>query len=558
MSTFPTAVQDFVADLRHGPREQMGARFAEVMTAIEQAGPEEASWALLAVVELLADPRCPYQGFLAALSEGCMARGASPWVATSLVVERLCEALEDGGESRAELDLLGAAAAPLLSYFTEARRLFHALGGTAEKVRRLAEGREALQGVVRALQEHAGEAAPPGGPGAAMEAALARVAEASARGPEGREETATRLRDLMDTLFCVDLATRNRALAGLGRLVADRDPAYLGEFTQTCGSLVEVGCDPTAALDPVLARLPEILQSAERFLNACLEAGRPSRPPAGEKGPWDLLEEHGARVAERLPAEARAWEAVGPMCLGAIAMLARSPARRQQARHDSALLAQAHALAGVNGSAVFLAKMLQVLDDEELVVLAPEPKLGFRVRTRGVGDNFQLHTLLAGALVGPAEEGRYPGVVGTILDGHAEAAEPGRPLDRRAVGVARDLPCTRHEASVYSHLQLWTWQALRPDGRLPEDPIADHGFFVWNEGVPADIPPFEGVRVILLGSVPFSRSWNGGRVFPFMAGDLRVEQRLPPEAVDSWLRRIATALASRGRRPPEASCPSGG
>src|SRR5207244_8017644 len=127
---------------------------------------------------------------------------------------------------------------------------------------------------------------------------------------------------------------------------------------------------------------------------------------------------------------------------------------------DADLLMLARALAGVNGSAAFLAKMLQVLDDEELVVLSPEPKMGFRVRIGGIGDNFQLHTLLAGAIVGPAEEGLYPGVVGTLFNGHTDPAEPGRPLDPRAVGVARDLPCTRNEASVYSHLQLWTWEAL--------------------------------------------------------------------------------------------------
>src|SRR5262249_46341536 len=146
--------------------------------------------------------------------------------------------------------------------------------------------------------------------------------------------------------------------------------------------------------------------------------------------------------------------------------------------------------------------------------------------------------LLAGALVGPAAEGLYPGVVGTLCDGQGDPAEPGRPLDRRAVGVARDLPCSRNEASVYSHPQLRAWEALQPDGRLPDNPLANHDFCVWNEGVPADIPPFEGVRVILLGNVSFARSWNGGRVFPFMAGDLRLEERLPPEAVGGWLRRI--------------------
>src|SRR5215470_13459886 len=114
MSHFHTAVQDFLDALLHGPHEQTGHRFEEVLTAIEQAGPEEASWAQLAVVELLADPGRPYRGCLAVLSERCMAHGASPWVAAGLIVERLALALEEGDGSRGELDLLSAAAAPLL------------------------------------------------------------------------------------------------------------------------------------------------------------------------------------------------------------------------------------------------------------------------------------------------------------------------------------------------------------------------------------------------------------------------------------------------------------
>src|SRR5262249_10834849 len=162
--------------LRHGPHAQMGARFEEVMTAIEQAGPEEASWALLAIVELLADPHRPYQGCLAALSERCLAHGASPWVATGLIVVRLCEARNHTAKPPSDLDLLCAAAAPLLGYFVEARDLFRALGGTVEQVRRLAEGREGVEAVVRYLQQHATETAPAQSLGAAAEAALAKLA----------------------------------------------------------------------------------------------------------------------------------------------------------------------------------------------------------------------------------------------------------------------------------------------------------------------------------------------------------------------------------------------
>jgi hypothetical protein len=550
MATFHTAVQDLVSALRHGPAEEVPSYLAEALRASEHAGPEEASWALLAVVELLADPECGAAGRVALFCTQCVVQGASPWVATGLTVERLCAALQ---QPRDDLPFLCMAAGPLLSHFSEARELFRALGGTPERLLALSEGAEPVEGLARLLEEHAGGSAPAEPLGAAADAALARLAEASARGPGAREETSACLQELIRSLFCVDRTARDRALAGLGRLVADRDFAYVGEFAQTCGILVETGCDAAQAIDPVLGRLSDTLRAAETFLAACLDEGQTAGGPEEDRGPRELVEEYGPRVAGRLPAEARAFEATGPLCLGAIALLARLPQKRKQVRHDTALLGQAHTLAAVSGPAGLLTRMLQVLDDEELLILSPEHRVGFRVRIRGIGDNFQLHTLLAGSIIGPAEEGLYPGLVGTIRDGHATPAQPGRPLDWRAVGVARDLPCTRDEAAVWSHLQLWTYQALQPDGRLPDNPLGRPDLFVYNEGVPADIPPFEGVRVVLLGDVSFSRSWNGVRVFPFMAADLGVEATLSAAEVDGWLGRIAAAA-----RAGKAASPGGG
>src|SRR5262249_45625811 len=122
-------------------------------------------------------------------------------------------------QPRDDLPFLCMAAAPLLGHFTEARSLFRALGGTPERLRALAAGAEPAEGLARLLEEHAGE--PPPVEPLAADAALARLAEASARGPEARAETSARLQALIQSLFCVDRATRDRALAGLGRLVAD-------------------------------------------------------------------------------------------------------------------------------------------------------------------------------------------------------------------------------------------------------------------------------------------------------------------------------------------------
>jgi hypothetical protein len=222
-------------------------------------------------------------------------------------------------------------------------------------------------------------------------------------------------------------------------------------------------------------------------------------------------------------------------------MLSRSRAMRQQYGGNRNLIEQARPLGVVIGPAGFLRKMLQVLDDETLLVVEPERERGWRVRIHGIADNFQLHTLLTGALVGPAEEGWIPGLVGVAREGEPELPVPGRPLDRRAVDVARYLPYTMRDLTVWSRVQLWTWEALQADGTLPENPTAASDYFIWNEGVPADISPFEGQRVIVVGNAPYARSWNSGRIFSGMVGDLVVEEALDQETVRNLLHRIAIA-----------------
>jgi hypothetical protein len=87
---------------------------------------------------------------------------------------------------------------------------------------------------------------------------------------------------------------------------------------------------------------------------------------------------------------------------------------------------------------------------------------------------------------------------------------------------------------------LWNWQGLLPDGSLPTG-LNGKEHWIWNEGVPADVAPFEGQRVVLLGPSPYARTWNAGRFFPAMKGELEVLEILAPAQVQDWLSRIAAA-----------------
>ena len=75
----------------------------------------------------------------------------------------------------------------------------------------------------------------------------------------------------------------------------------------------------------------------------------------------------------------------------------------------SRLTAATEAVRERSDAAHWLHGLLLVLDDEPLIVLHRATGRGFRLTISGVGDNFQLHTLLAAALIGEESAGKLAG-----------------------------------------------------------------------------------------------------------------------------------------------------
>jgi hypothetical protein len=363
----------------------------------------------------------------------------------------------------------------------------------------------------------------------------------AATAPGGSPEETLRLSQaVVEAAVPSDTPTQNEALRRMADAIATTDHARASAVAIGCGAIVENGGDPDIAIGPILEHLPDTLAAAAVFIDACEEMARQEKAARGEgesggseaagegeeeeEEEGDLVQRFGYQVAQELPEEGQAWLSLRPMCLGAIAMLGRSPRARQQGRATESLSDRAGYLAGRHDQVSFLHMMLQVVDNEELLVLHPETKRGYRVRISGIADNFQLHLLLADALVGDPAKGLLPGQ---------------RP-DPRTVAAARDQPVDPQARSAQGVFNLWTWQGLQPDGRLPEG-FGESDHWVWNEGTPSDIPHFEGVRVVLLGPPPYPRSWNAGRRFDGMHAELRLEEVLPPNVAQDWLNRIAQA-----------------
>jgi hypothetical protein len=281
------------------------------------------------------------------------------------------------------------------------------------------------------------------------------------------------------------------------------------------GGLVERGADPAPLVAPVVEFLQRLTPLAIEFHRACVaEVADGADDDAA-------FAQAGDRFRAQMPKPAEAWGMLEALYVPVIAVLAASPAARAQGHPLAQQMAE---LEAYNAGASWLCPMLMVLDREPILVIEPETRLGLVGRMSGVSSNFQLHVLLMDVF--PQSDPR----------GSRRISQKAADVTRGTVAEQQDDP------AMTGCWNLHAWTALQGSGRLTNDhsPSAvDH--WIWNEGVPAHIPTFDGYRVIVLGPPSYARSFSAGRDFSTLRADIEVERLLAPDEVDGWVARFSRA-----------------
>jgi hypothetical protein len=320
---------------------------------------------------------------------------------------------------------------------------------------------------------------------------------------------------------------RNSALRTIGRALAKVEGRGAQILSLAIGALVEGGASPEVAWPAVGPDLIGLLHRATAFAAAAVKQ-------AGDEHVDTAIESAGAAVAKKKPREAAAWKALPSRCLAAVACITRSKALRTRVRKDHKLQEAAWALSDVVSEVGYLLQALRIIDDEILLVLAPEAGRGWRVTVEAMPSNAELYILLADTLLGDPKRGRLPGK---------------RPAPKLVTAIRDGAPPKgASSAKVPFHLVAWT--AVEADGSLPPaDPHAtDH--WIPMEGIPWDIPkgPFKE-RVVLIQNAPSSRSVPGAPSFESLRPDVRLTETLSPDEVERTMLKLGEAAAKIKRGP---------
>ena len=333
------------------------------------------------------------------------------------------------------------------------------------------------------------------------------------------------IQKLLSTVDNLDKESLDYILKELKDLILELRPMMSALISVACGYLIENGANPMIVVNELLKKVENLLSLAMEFNNACFKAGVPN-----SDDPHSIIDS----VKKKMPLETEAWDALDKIYPAVVSMLSKSKEARLIAQSYSNLKDLALDLIRSIQGAEWLARILSVLDDEDMLIFYPEKDLGYKIRISGISNSYQLHLLLAGALIGDEKDGWIPGT----------------PPDPKLISYMTNTHYIG-DARTNGYFEMKNWKASKPDGRLVQmfenyKGVRFDYYAIWGGEPAIEIPKFEDIRIVFLelaetGKIKINRNFNARREFQFLDAELKVLEKLPKNKVIDWLNRIKMA-----------------
>ncbi|QKG24791.1 hypothetical protein [Actinomadura verrucosospora] len=342
-----------------------------------------------------------------------------------------------------------------------------------------------------------------------MSAALQQVADEIVRAALVEDRSfGDLLPRLMREAQAAPVAAKSAVLPRLAEGIAEAPVNLGGWLAVVSGSWIEEGADPDPVGRALVHRLTETTAAALAFGKAWEEATGGKPPDMEEEQPsQQVFDTVRPVLGDGTVTAMMSWFALPQFAMAGSTVLQMSPATRAGLDDRDFRAFAAGEAARYLPHLEHVQALIRVLDGERILVLDRATRHGWTVTVGGIGDNFQLHVLLGGALIG--RPGGMPGTppAGDIVACFLDAPTPPGP----------------------------------PIASSPWNLVDAHGEWIYNEGVPADIPAVNGTRVVVLDPPSYQRTFPAGRRFPLMPATLHVDGMHLPEDLTGWWPHIAAA-----------------
>jgi hypothetical protein len=307
------------------------------------------------------------------------------------------------------------------------------------------------------------------------------------------------------------------AIERLAPILARRPEGVFARLALAAGAFVEWGGSPLALAENAPACTVMTMMLRVAFLEEWPRVGGGQPEPDVDNPPemTDLIALfqaacHDLGVNERVATmTAVSWFDAPHWANLMIILLARREFR-DVAGLRKEIADDAQKLADTVPRAHWLPGLALVLDDEPLVAIDQATGRGYRLTMSGLGDNYQLHTLLADRVIGDPSTG--------LLTGE-------RPLLSWVAAATTAPPQMPAENLIRRRFRLFDAT----------------GTYVSPEGRPADIAVVDGVRLVVLHPPRGNYMWMSGRVYEAMVPTLTLDHILDPDEAHTWHRRATPA-----------------
>jgi hypothetical protein len=349
----------------------------------------------------------------------------------------------------------------------------------------------------------------------------------------GRE----RLAAWLASLDRATVAKRELALRDLCGRLDVRSHQTRAIFCLAGGALTESGLDSEPLARAIIAPLTHALTSAKRLI--ALAADEPEDEEdamlwVGRKGLGAAsIERLGELDGEALDAFASLETWYRPF----VATMTRALSVLRQTQKNEALVTLVSEMDEASSGVHWMYLLLKTMMDDELIVLLPELREGWRVKVSGCVDNGQLTTLLSDP-----------------LDASLAKIGASRRASKVMLDNARGLGEQEADGSYGASFHVWAWRAMDPKTGLPAvgryEWLAPGGTGAISfppDFLPTDIPRLDGERVALLvgpdakGGVGYTRMLSATRMFAALPASLSAV-RLAPADAERWLSRVTESV----------------